>query len=366
MSQQTTAGKYFVKDRLEGGYFDIANMFEGVNVLKVDGMASRGKAVNVYNEQWVNSEREDFMIAGTNGKIIRAHQDITITFIVGRKYADDNQWIITRGGTTQCNVDDMRGGYESGAVTDVPKKYKITTNVEVTFYRYIQNQGREVLGTGTEYINNTGADINAVYFGTDEPTNVKWFLFQDKGEAMDEQTIYDSFVDFMTSSDVWFASTYNNLEVHCICTGDIKPKLVKIQRGVRSYIIGEITLHPLEPAAKIEMAEEEGKLVPVIVVYPPCYYGFSDDVTFSSLEDMEAALAKEERTTMSGSYTLTAQENGYLWFCVPTNLVLSKIMAYGFQVPIEIIETGVSGYVCYRSSYEIKAGTYTFIVNPNI
>lgn len=87
----TLSGKYFIKTDSDGQYTDITTLMNGVRILSVSGMFSKGKAVNVYNEQWVNSQVEDFFIADEdemgNPLVIRENVDIEVTFIVGQRYA---------------------------------------------------------------------------------------------------------------------------------------------------------------------------------------------------------------------------------------------------------------------------------------
>lgn len=63
---------------------------------------------------------------------------------------------------------------------------------------------------------------------------------------IDTQTQYDAFVSYMTSTDVWIASTYTNKKVHCVCIDGVSPRTVKLKRGNNSYILGEIKLKALE------------------------------------------------------------------------------------------------------------------------
>ena len=126
-------------------------------------MLGKGKPVNIYTAQWVNSQQEDFMITTfdnqNNPVVIRENVDIDITFIVRKKYA-----------ATQTNFD--------------------------------------------------------------------------------VQAVHDSFVDYMTNSDVWIKSGYlGNKYVHCVCLKEYKPTTVKLGRGDNSYIIGTITLHALDAPA---------------------------------------------------------------------------------------------------------------------
>ena len=159
MSKKIT-GKYYIKKTLAGPYTDVTTAFDGVNILDVTGMTERGKAINVYNEQWLGSNNEDFEITTNNGTIVRENVDITITFVVGRRYA---------------------------------------TNT---------------------------ANFN-------------------------EQSVFDSFVDFLTNSDVWIKSLYVGKAVHCVANDKVDPKEIKLHRGTESYILGEIQLHCLEKPTNV-------------------------------------------------------------------------------------------------------------------
>jgi hypothetical protein len=153
-----SSNRYFVKNTANGVFQDITTLFDGVAVLKVDGMLGKGKPVNIYTAQWINSQREDFLITSTdllnNPLVIRENVEISLTFIVRQKYA-------------------------SG-----------TINV---------------------------------------------------------QSVHDSFVAYMTGSDVWIKSAYlGNKYVHCVCLSEYKPTTIKFGRGNNSYAMGTITLHTLD------------------------------------------------------------------------------------------------------------------------
>ena len=147
--------KYFVKNTSNGSYSDITTLFDGVAILKVDGMNEKGEPINIYTAQWINSQTEDFLITTINNQnqrvVIRKNTDIEITFAVNRKYA-------------------------------------IT--------------------------------------------------------SIDELTVHDNFINYMTSSDVWIKSEYmNNKAVHCICLSSYKPTAMKLNRGNNSFITGTLKLH---------------------------------------------------------------------------------------------------------------------------
>lgn len=149
--------KYFVKNTANGSFVDVTTLFDGVDILAVEGFDSRGKALNVYVEQWITGGT-DFMITSNNGQIVRENVDIKVVFIVGQRYAN---------------------------------------------------------------------------------------------AAIDTQSVYDTFVDYMTNTDVWIKSTYVGKQVHCVAIEKVEPKTVKLKRGVNEYILGEIQLQALGAPASV-------------------------------------------------------------------------------------------------------------------
>lgn len=149
--------KYFVKNTVNGSFVDVTTLFDGVDILAIEGLDAKGKALNVYVEQWIDGWT-DFMITSNNGQIVRENVDIKVVFIVGQRYANT---------------------------------------------------------------------------------------------TIDTQTVYDSFVDYMTNTDVWVKSSYVNKQVHCVATDKVEPKTVKLHRGNNSYILGEIQLNTLESSSTV-------------------------------------------------------------------------------------------------------------------
>lgn len=92
MSGNDLVNKYFVRKTSTAAWEDITTKFDGVKVLSIDGFNERGEAVNVYNNQWVNSQKEDFLVTTTDGEgndvIVRENVDLSLTFIVSRRYAN--------------------------------------------------------------------------------------------------------------------------------------------------------------------------------------------------------------------------------------------------------------------------------------
>jgi len=149
---------YFTKNSESASWEDITSKFDGVRILKMDGFLAKGKPINIFTQQWLSNQKEDFLITtlddNDNPVVIRENVDIEITFIVRQKYADS---------------------------------------------------------------------------------------------VIDVQDVHDSFVDYMTNSDVWVKSAYvGNKYVHCVCQSEYKPTTVHLQRGDSSYIMGTIKLHTLD------------------------------------------------------------------------------------------------------------------------
>lgn len=94
MATRNLVGKYF-HGMTESGLVDFAT-HPGVRVLAIDGLDEIGDAVNVYTEQWVDSDTEDYMCTkkkNVNGievdDIVRKNVDINLTFIVSQRYTPD-------------------------------------------------------------------------------------------------------------------------------------------------------------------------------------------------------------------------------------------------------------------------------------
>lgn len=88
---QELKNKYFVS-RNASSWEDVTTKFAGVKILAVDGYNELGEAQNVYTAKWINSQTEDYFLAG--GSIVRSNVDISVTFIVGERYgASDTQTV---------------------------------------------------------------------------------------------------------------------------------------------------------------------------------------------------------------------------------------------------------------------------------
>ena len=100
MADTTLTGKYYVKTTASGTYADVTTLVDGVRILEIKGMFDQGKTVNVYTAQWIDSQTEDFLItkedSSHNPIVVRENPDISITFIVGNKYASNTIDVVTK------------------------------------------------------------------------------------------------------------------------------------------------------------------------------------------------------------------------------------------------------------------------------
>lgn len=94
-----SSNRFFAKNTESGTFQDITTMFDGVAVLKLDGMLAKGEPVNVYTAQWIDSQQEDFMITTLDGSdnpvVVRKNVDLELTFIVRQKYATGTIDVLT-------------------------------------------------------------------------------------------------------------------------------------------------------------------------------------------------------------------------------------------------------------------------------
>ena len=86
-----STGKYFAKNSESGTFVDLTTSYNGLAILKVDGFLKKGRPVNIYTAQWIDSQAEDFLIttldSNDNPIVVRENVDLEITFIIRQKYA---------------------------------------------------------------------------------------------------------------------------------------------------------------------------------------------------------------------------------------------------------------------------------------
>jgi hypothetical protein len=86
-----SSGKYFVKRSLGDSYQDVTTLFDGISILSLSGFDEVGDSVNIFTQQFIDSQTEDFLVTKVEqGRdvVIRKNIDIALTFIVGRRYTN--------------------------------------------------------------------------------------------------------------------------------------------------------------------------------------------------------------------------------------------------------------------------------------
>lgn len=93
--------------------------------------------------------------------------------------------------------------------------------------------------------------------------------------------------------------------------------------------------------------------------YSPMYFGSS---SLDTISDITTLVKQTIKASPVGSYSISVNENEYVWWCIPSTMTINSIKSGGFDVPIEppII---VGEYKCYRTSSRLKAGTMNCIIS---
>ena len=88
---QDLSNKYFVKRNESDSWSDVTTLYDGIKILKIGGFNEVGEAINVYTEQWIDSQREDFLVTSKDSSgqpmVIRKNNDLEMTFIAGTRYS---------------------------------------------------------------------------------------------------------------------------------------------------------------------------------------------------------------------------------------------------------------------------------------
>ena len=106
---QDLGNRYFIKRRFSDTWVDITTLFDGIKVLSITGMNEIGEAQNVFTQQWIDSQEEDYLLAGET--VVRANVDLTMTFIAGTRYSSngsvDTQTVYNSFVSYICNDGDF-------------------------------------------------------------------------------------------------------------------------------------------------------------------------------------------------------------------------------------------------------------------
>ena len=93
--------------------------------------------------------------------------------------------------------------------------------------------------------------------------------------------------------------------------------------------------------------------------YAPMYFGSS---SLEVISDVTALVKQAIKSSPAGSYSISVNENEYVWWCIPSTMTINSIKSGGFEIPTESPIT-IGEYKCYRTSSRLKAGTMNCIIS---
>lgn len=129
MTTNGLSNKYFVRKNETDNWADITALFSGVKILSISGFDELGDSLNVFTQQWIGSQSEDYYLSGET--IIRNNVDLSVTFIVGERYgASDTQTVHDAFVSYMCKQGDfyLKSAYVNKYAHVVClKSYKPTT-----------------------------------------------------------------------------------------------------------------------------------------------------------------------------------------------------------------------------------------------
>lgn len=117
--------------------------------------------------------------------------------------------------------------------------------VNIYTAQWIYNQGEDFMITKED----DSSDTTATVIRENVDIEITFIVRQKyaSGSTIDVLSVHDSFISYMTGTDVWIKSGYiSNKYVHCVCLKEYKPTIVKLQRGDKSWAMGTLTLHTLD------------------------------------------------------------------------------------------------------------------------
>ena len=104
-----------------------------------------------------------------------------------------------------------------------------------------------------------------------------------------------------------------------------------------------------------------------VTAYYPKFVGIIDK---DEITDEDFTLLEKQNISSSvfiSNKTISSEEGGYLWLCVPSNMTINNVTSGGFAMPFEspiIVAYDFNGstnnYKCYRSTNRINSGSTTF------
>ena len=145
---QDLGNRYFIKRRFSDTWVDITTLFDGIKVLSITGMNEIGEAQNVFTQQWIDSQEEDYLLAGET--IVRANVDLTMTFIAGTRYSSngsvDTQTVYNSFVSYVCNDGDfyIKSTYRNVCACCLLKRHKANNGKASSWFKFIYHSNSNV------------------------------------------------------------------------------------------------------------------------------------------------------------------------------------------------------------------------------
>ena len=145
---QDLGNRYFIKRRFSDTWVDITTLFDGIKVLSITGMNEIGEAQNVFTQQWIDSQEEDYLLAGET--VVRANVDLTMTFIAGTRYSSngsvDTQTVYNSFVSYVCNDGDF---YIKSTYTGKSAHVVCLKGIKPTTERFHRGSSSYIIATAT-------------------------------------------------------------------------------------------------------------------------------------------------------------------------------------------------------------------------
>lgn len=224
--------------------------------------------------------------------------------------------------------------------------------VNIYTAQYIDNQEEDFIITqesqGSPVVIRENVDLEITFIVSDKYAT----------QHIDVRAQHDSFISYMTNSDVYIKSKYVNKEVRCVCLEGYKPTTERLQRGLNSYITGTLKLHTLKSPVQ--------STIPVL---GNLYIGFGGEMLYS-FEDITSLANVEHfaKNEPSGNYAIQSPSTSYMWICSESEvgdvMSITNGNTIGFVFPMEDNSITIGTYHCYRSANSITQGLVEFTILP--
>ena len=183
----------------------------------------------------------------------------------------------------------------------------------------------------------TATPVLMEYTGSEQQINLAWTIRR-RGENVTPESINVK----QGATSIYSGSNNPGTAVHQLNA-----------KGTTKYDI-EVTAEGMTASAQVSVQQ-----------VMPMYFGFNAAETATSMNIRD--LTKQAlKTNPAGTYTLTNSVDGnYMWLCVPDTMTINRVTLNGFDVPMEAVQIGnttLGNYKCYRSSNALVAKSYTIII----